>query len=150
MRGRLGLVIAGAAVAWPLFAGWSVWQRTSGSRSLSTIVPYLIGSVLCHQRPERSFHTAGVVWPVCARCTGLYLGGALGGVWVLARWRRALRPVRYVLVVSALPTAIMFAIEWSGLALVSNTARAVAGVPLGATVAFVLGALAAGRRGAIR
>jgi len=144
------MVIAGAAVAWPLFAAWSVWQRTSGSGSLSTVVPYLIGSVLCHQRPERSFHTAGVVWPVCARCTGIYLGGALGGAWVLARRRRDMRPVRYVLAVSALPTAITFAIEWSGLAPVSNTARAVAGMPLGATVGFTLGALAAGRRGAIR
>ena len=149
MRGRLGLMIAAAAIAWPLLAAWSVWLRTSGSTSLATIVPYLVGSVLCHQRPERSFETAGVVWPVCARCAGLYLGAAFGGAWVLARWHRDPQALRSVLAVAALPTAIAFAIEWSGIAPVSNAARAIAGLPLGATIAVALGAVA-GTRGAIR
>ena len=39
---------------------------------------YLTGSLLCHQRPERSFSLWGAQMPVCARCAGLYLGGALG------------------------------------------------------------------------
>ena len=28
----------------------------------------------CHQIPERSFNIRGRYFPVCARCTGLYLG----------------------------------------------------------------------------
>jgi len=29
---------------------------------------------LCHQKPERSFHIGGRQFPVCARCTGIWLG----------------------------------------------------------------------------
>ena len=29
---------------------------------------------ICHRKPERSFHIKGYQFPVCARCTGLYLG----------------------------------------------------------------------------
>jgi uncharacterized membrane protein len=147
MRKRLGRVIAVAAIAWPLLAGWSVWQRVSGSTSLTTVVPYVVGSVLCHQRPERSFRTAGVVWPVCARCAGLYFGAAFGGAWVLARWHRDSPALRSMLAASALPTAITFAIEWSGTVPVSNAARAAAGLPLGVTIAMALSAVTTGAWG---
>ena len=29
---------------------------------------------VCHQKPERSFRVGKYVFPVCARCTGIYLG----------------------------------------------------------------------------
>ena len=28
----------------------------------------------CHQKPERSFHTSGVQWLLCARCSGAAFG----------------------------------------------------------------------------
>lgn len=28
----------------------------------------------CHQLPERSFHIKGFQFPLCARCTGIFLG----------------------------------------------------------------------------
>src|SRR5678816_3926889 len=34
---------------------------------------YGLGGVVCHQRPERSFHWHGAQLAVCARCTGIYL-----------------------------------------------------------------------------
>jgi hypothetical protein len=35
---------------------------------------YGIGSLVCHQLSERSFHWHGAQLAVCARCTGIYLG----------------------------------------------------------------------------
>ena len=43
-------------------------------------VMYAAGSFICHQIPERSFHLDGIQLPVCARCFGLYGGGALGSM----------------------------------------------------------------------
>lgn len=39
----------------------------------------------CHRRPDRSFFWKGKQFPVCARCTGLYLGYGLGvglSLWI--------------------------------------------------------------------
>ncbi|MBN1581774.1 MAG: DUF2085 domain-containing protein [Anaerolineae bacterium] len=49
----------------------------------------LIGYSICHQIPDRSFHMGGHKLPLCARCTGTYLGVAVGflSLAVLRRWR---------------------------------------------------------------
>ena len=49
----------------------------------------LIGYSICHQIPDRSFHLAGHRLPLCARCTGTYLGVAIGfaAIALLGRWR---------------------------------------------------------------
>ncbi len=54
--------------------------RDVGGRAVPLVSAgtYLLGGLICHQRPERSFHPEGVQMPVCARCFGLYLGGGLG------------------------------------------------------------------------
>src|SRR5438552_15946408 len=36
-------------------------------------VVYGAGSFICHQLPARSFHSWSAQWPVCARCTGIYV-----------------------------------------------------------------------------
>ena len=33
----------------------------------------------CHQMPERSFFYKGKQFPVCARCTGAFIGNIVGG-----------------------------------------------------------------------
>lgn len=50
---------------------------------------HLIGYAICHQIPSRTFHINGVPLPLCARCTGIYLGAllALAGLSVLKRHR---------------------------------------------------------------
>ena len=37
---------------------------------------YVLGSRICHQISERSFHVDGAQLPVCARCLGIYAGFA--------------------------------------------------------------------------
>jgi len=47
----------------------------------------LIGYALCHQMPERSFFFHEHQSPLCARCTGMYLGVLLGLVFLIVRRR---------------------------------------------------------------
>lgn len=48
----------------------------------------LIGYSICHRIPERSFFIAGRQLPLCARCTGTYLGVAVGLITLLLLGRR--------------------------------------------------------------
>jgi uncharacterized membrane protein len=103
---------------------------------------YLVGSLVCHQRPERTFHLEGVQLPVCARCTGLYFGATVGLLAGLG-WRRRLqargaRDWRPWIVAAAAPTALTLGLELAGLWAPANAVRALAGVPLGAAVGLLL------------
>ena len=46
-----------------------------------------IGYALCHQMPDRSFFAHEHQYPLCARCTGMYLGFTTGVLWLLLRKR---------------------------------------------------------------
>jgi uncharacterized membrane protein len=135
-----------AAVAWPVLAGAAVLQRSTSHPAAWTTVVYLAASRVCHQRPDRSFQTAGVQWPVCARCSGLYLGAAAAAAFLLSR-RRLLssRTSRMILLVAAVPTAITWAVEWVGGVNVSNTTRAVVAFPLGAAISAAIALVLAHR-----
>lgn len=110
-------------------------------------VTYAFGSLICHQRPDRSFHLDAFQLPVCARCFGLYAGAALG-VWARLAFASARvigwpDPPRTMTLMALLPTLVTVALEWTGAWQPANLTRALAGVPAGAAVAFVVtGALA--------
>ena len=108
---------------------------------------YALGSRICHQRPERSFHLFAAQLPVCARCAGIYAGAAAGSLLLLLSARVRDQLLRYsrrtVLLAGALPTLITITSEWSGAWAGGNDARAAAGVPLGLAVAFVVARAAA-------
>lgn len=97
---------------------------------------YVVGSVICHQQPERSFQLASAHVPVCARCLGLYAGAALGAWHAFRPRRRAM--VRLLIVVCALPTAVTWGSEAIGLWSPSNVTRFAAALPLGAAVALTV------------
>jgi uncharacterized membrane protein len=102
---------------------------------------YAIGSQLCHQRADRSFHLLGAQLPVCARCLGIYAGAAFGALVALGARPRAMLakvPPRLLLIAGAIPTAVTVAAEWSGTWAGSNDWRAAAGVPLGCVAALVV------------
>ncbi len=48
------------------------------------------GSAVCHQWPAHSYFIAGEELPLCARCTGMYLGGLLTLVYQAWRHPRAI------------------------------------------------------------
>ena len=107
---------------------------------------YALGSRICHQRPERSFHLFAVQLPVCARCAGIYAGAAAGSLLMLSasvREQLFRFSARTLLLAGALPTLMTIIIEWSGAWAGANDARAAAGMPLGLAVAFVVARAAA-------
>ena len=59
-----------------------------------------VGYAVCHQIDGRSFHLLGRQMPLCARCTGMYLGAMLGLVFqsLTARRRTALPPWRVLII----------------------------------------------------
>ena len=111
---------------------------------------FAAGGLICHQRPERSFFLDGHQLPVCARCTGLYLSGAVGIVgWLVVklgrRWRSLpidARLAKRVALISVLPTAVSLATGalgwWDG----SNVTRAMLAFPLGASAGAIVAAVA--------
>src|SRR5262245_42261256 len=121
-----------AAFAWPVVLAGATWELVEGRTPAWSAVVYAAASRVCHQRPDRSFHTAGVKWPVCGRCSGLYFAapiGALAAAIALSRRARARRQLTW-LAVAAVPTAVTLIVEWLNLAPGSNLARAVAALPL--------------------
>lgn len=142
----LARALPALAVAWAALILAAPWLGSGaggahGAAWLSAAV-YALGSLVCHQRPERSFHLAGAQLPVCARCTGLYVSGALGVVF--AWWRR--RPAgaarwsswRVPLLISAAPTVVTLAVEWWWPSATSKTVRAIAAVPAGVVAGLLL------------
>ncbi|MGH8637923.1 MAG: DUF2085 domain-containing protein [Burkholderiales bacterium] len=98
---------------------------------------YGAGALVCHQRPDRSFHASGTRFPVCARCTGLYLSGALGALMAWIGLPAVPRRRGQLLVIVAAPTVITLLVEWVGVAAPSNLLRAAAALPLGAAAGWL-------------
>jgi uncharacterized membrane protein len=143
---RFFRVLPALAVAWAgliLLAPWlgSASSLPRGASSLSAAA-YWLGSLVCHQRPERSFHVAGAQLPVCARCTGLYVSGALGVVLASSRvWPRrvvSFSSWRAVLVLAGVPTVATIIVEWWQPTSSSALVRAAAAVPLGLAAGVLL------------
>lgn len=128
------------AVAQPLAAWTSGTSASTLSRSLAAGV-YWLGGAVCHQHPERSFSAGAVVMPVCARCTGLYAGGALGAMVIpfAARGRATpRRTLRTALLASAVPAAVSILFEWTTGQMPGAWIRALTGLPIGVAVTWVV------------
>lgn len=142
-RGRSGLSPLAAAITlvatiWLVLILTTPLGAVRGRAPLLTVAAYHIGSLICHQRPERSFHLSGLQMPVCARCFGLYLAGA-AGLWFawISRLRIPGRVTKVMMAVAAAPMAITVALEMIGLISTTNLIRMSTGLPLG----FAAGAL---------
>lgn len=148
---RAASILLFGAVVWsaivplaPRVAG-AVTPHSSLALVLGTAAAYQVGSLVCHQRADRSFHTGAVQWPVCARCAGLYMSAGLGAlVMLLLRRRPGLPPAltgrRAMLLLSGAgaPTTISWAAERFGLSAASNEWRAALAVPLGLAVSALV------------
>ena len=70
---------------------------------------FAVGSSVCHQIPSHSFETSGIQFPLCARCSGLYLGSFIGLAYYFTQGKRKAIPKRgFVLLL------IFFSLAWAG------------------------------------
>jgi uncharacterized membrane protein len=145
--------LAVASLVWPTMLGLATAERITFRAGPVTgaAVVYAMASRVCHQKPERSFHTAGVAWPVCARCSGLYAAAPLGAFAALLMRRRAWARSRMLtwLGVACAPSLITFAAEFPGLITTTNMVRFVAALPAGLMLAVTIVRTAAGAPDAI-
>jgi uncharacterized membrane protein len=134
-------LLTAAAVVWLVLIFTAPLALAHGRAPVVGVIAYQIGALVCHQRPERSFHLAGVQLPVCARCLGLYVSGA-AGLLVSWMWKsRIMRQARLILVLAALPIALTVALEWFGAMATTNSQRFLTGLPLGVVAGLVLAEL---------
>lgn len=126
----LTLALVGVVVAAPVL-------RAEGWVAASQVV-YVGFQAVCHQMPERSFHVGEFPLAVCARCTGLYAGGAAGVLlYPLARsLKRTDAPARGWLFVAALPTSVDFLLGVTGLWANTHLSRFSTALLLGVAAAF--------------
>ena len=79
------LVVVAAVL---VFTGWLV-NTPPGVLGKLDAIAYAV----CHRIAERSFHIGTVPLPLCARCTGMYLGAVAGLVFQSIRgWKRSKSP----------------------------------------------------------
>ena len=137
MERRVALFLTAAAILWvaAIFFAPAAHAHDLGGRLPDTI--RMAGALVCHQRIERSFRIAGAPMPVCARCTGLYLSGALGALAAWLTVPRLPRRTRTAIVAAAVPTMVTVAAEWAGLMQPGNAVRAVAALPIGAACGWI-------------
>ena len=131
-------LLVAASIVWPLALAGGWWARAHGGPAWLDVVTYVSAGRVCHQRPDRSFHTDGVQWPVCGRCAGLYAAAPFGALAALFIRRRRTVPSLTWLAIAAVPTAITVVLEFSGLTAMSSLARFVAALSLGAAIAFFI------------
>lgn len=106
----------------------------------------LKGHLICHGIPERSFHIKGHQFPVCARCTGLYLG-AFSTIILTILLNPSYNPLIFILgIIMVLPTFIDGLTQYFCLRESNNTLRffsgLIGGIGLGIVITnlrFVLG-----------
>lgn len=127
-------------IAWLWFTPAGFWGKLRA-----------LGYAVCHQLEERSFCIHGVCSPLCARCTGMYLGAVLSLGYQAFQGRKAKFPPVWVIVVLVLlfgwfgidgtNSFLHFIPNFSGLYEPTNLLRLITGFGVGlgiGTLLFVL------------
>lgn len=91
-RRRLTIVLFGLSAFVILFFAFLPPAELMGKADM-------VGYAICHRIPERSFFLGERPFPLCARCTGTFLGAVLGltAMLLLRRWRASRLPSPLVL-----------------------------------------------------
>jgi len=137
-RGRLAVLIAGVSAlvfaSGVLIIPWLESRGVSGASVLRQVY-----APLCHQIPARSLTLGARPLAVCARCTGLYVGGVAGllvaAALALGNGPRA-RP--WWLFAAVAPSVLEFGLSWCGVGGLANIPRGLLALPAGAMAGLFL------------
>ena len=89
-----------------VFTGW-LMNTPPGLLGKLDAIAYAV----CHRIAERSFHVGSVQLPLCARCTGMYLGAVTGLVFQSIRgWKHSKAP-RWSIIAVLLVFVVAFGID---------------------------------------
>lgn len=138
---RLAVAVL-TALAAMFLAGAVAAPWIAGPDPLAGGVLRLLYRPVCHQIPARCFDLGCGPLAVCARCSGLYLGGFAGLLAALLSGR-AWRPTVTALALVAAPSVLDFGLGLVGLPSLANLPRFLLALPLGALLGSAL-ACAAG------
>jgi uncharacterized membrane protein len=131
--GAIPIVILGASAlcSWAIAHGASMQWR-------------MLFRMMCHGKVERCLELFGVPMPICARCTGIYLGMLAGlfAIWIIP-WLRE-RVMRKVAFIALIPLAVDGLSQLTGLRESVNPLRIATGLIAG--LAFGLWILSAVER----
>jgi uncharacterized membrane protein len=86
-----------------------------------------IGLAFCHRRKDRSLRISGYTFPLCARCTGLWLGFAMG---LLVRFAGLHMPLIFAFVLM-LPLTVDGLTQLAGYRESNNRLRLLSGILFG-------------------
>lgn len=91
-----------------VFMGWMFTTPPGFSAKADSI-----GYAVCHRISERSFHIGDYQLPLCARCSGMYLGAMLGFAFqaVVSRRRSGMPPWRVIIPLTLL--VLLFGLDGS-------------------------------------
>ena len=124
-------------IAWAWFTPAGFWGKFRA-----------LGYAVCHQLEERSFCIHGLCSPLCARCTGMYLGAMLSLGYQAFQGRKAKFPPVWVIVVllllfgwfavDGLNSFLHFFPKFSGLYEPTNLLRLITGTGVGLLIGSLL------------
>ena len=98
-----------------------------------------IGSLVCHQLPERTLWVGGHYLPVCARDTGAYMGLLLGYFLLPLRRKEAVGPPNlWITSLLIMPMILDAGTQWIGLRTSTNELRLFTGLSFGIALAPLL------------
>lgn len=102
-----------------------------------------LGASVCHQIPERSLKMGGLILPICARCSGIYIGFFICAIFMflIFRKRESDLPSLYILIILiifVLSTVVDGLLSYLSVIETNNIARFITGFLSGSSTMAII------------
>jgi len=97
--------------------------------------------VFCHRLPDRTFKIKNTYFPVCSRCTGLYIGAFSYFIYVYFFYVQYTIPIILLAFLMIIPTCIDGTTQYFGFRESSNSIRFITGLIAGVGIGILVKAI---------